>query len=449
LALNNDHIIYSAEDIHRYFSGKMDAAEMHAMEKASLNDALLAEAMEGYQQSSLMDSTTGYAAIQTQLNELKDKISGRTISIKKRTNNWWKVAAAILLLVGGAYAFYRMNNKNEVTVAQKNDTIKPALPATVTSPVKDSTTNTIALVSPKAAANLKVSKVLSTNTIVPDKLNAPLNDSIATSASIAMNDKKEFNALRDEQYLTSNNKLNSDKQLAYVNRLSTKNASPQFNNQNNVTNNREAFETQSAYQNQSLLRRYKKGNSQLFLGKVTDAENNPIPYANLIINNHQQSKTDANGLFNLSSSDSLVRLDVSATNYYPQTITIDASNTAVIKLSLKKATLHKSMSDTLHQSIVQLLYNSGVEPKDGWENFRLYLVNQLSNSEYDDGRKVVGETIVQFEINRINQPCNFYFEKSIDEDVDNAIENLILTQTEWHFLPETGVPAKVRLRIVF
>jgi hypothetical protein len=448
LALNNDHIIYSAEDIHRYFSGKMDAAEMHAMEKASLNDALLAEAMEGYQQSSSIDSTAGYAAIQTQLDELKNKISGRTISIKKRTNNWWKAAAAILLLVGGAYAFYRMNNKSEVAVVQKENTSKSVLPATVATPVKDSTTNAVAQVNPESATNIKAGKILSTNTIVPPKFNAPLNDSIATSAGIAMNDKKEFKALRDEQYLTSNNKLNSDKQLAYVNRLSVQNASPQLN-QNNTNNNKVAFETQSAYQNQSFLRRDKKGNSQLFLGKVTDAENNPIPYANLIINNHQQSKTDANGLFNLSSSDSLIRLDISATNYYPQTITITANNTAAIKLTLKKTTLHKSMSDTLHQSIVQLLYNSGVEPKEGWENFRLYLVNQLSNSEYDDGRKVVGETIVQFEINRINQPNNFYFEKSIDEDVNNAIENLILTQTEWHFLPETGVPAKVRLRIVF
>ncbi len=79
--------------------------------------------MDGYQQSSSIESTSGYAAIQTQLDELRDKISGKSISIKKPdTNNWWKVAAAVLLLISGAYAFYRIhktNNKNEIAIAQK------------------------------------------------------------------------------------------------------------------------------------------------------------------------------------------------------------------------------------------------------------------------------------------------------------------------------------------
>ncbi len=264
-------------------------------------------------------------------------------------------------------------------------------------------------------------------------MDAPLTDSVALTKSIVMTDKKEFKPLKEEEYLTANNKSTTYKQSGYINRLSAQNASPALRDQYKLDSNKDAFETQADYQNQAFLKKARTTNHLLFLGKVTDAENNPIPYAELIINNHQQSKTDANGLFNLTSLDSSVRLDISAANYYPKTITLSPNNLAAIKLTLKKSTLHKNLSDTLHQSIVQLLYNSGVAPKEGWEMYRLYLVNQLSNSVYDDGRIVVGETIVQFEINRINQPCNFYFEKSIDEDVDRAVENLILTQTEWHF----------------
>ena len=39
---------YSAEDIQKYLQGKLNAAEMHALEKMALDDPFLAEAIEGY-----------------------------------------------------------------------------------------------------------------------------------------------------------------------------------------------------------------------------------------------------------------------------------------------------------------------------------------------------------------------------------------------------------------
>jgi hypothetical protein len=46
----NDHNdkIFTADDIIRYHSGKMPEREMHAMEKAALEDPFLADALEGY-----------------------------------------------------------------------------------------------------------------------------------------------------------------------------------------------------------------------------------------------------------------------------------------------------------------------------------------------------------------------------------------------------------------
>jgi hypothetical protein len=46
---NKHDIIYTAEDIQRYLAGGMEPAEMHALEKAALDDAFLAEAIEGYE----------------------------------------------------------------------------------------------------------------------------------------------------------------------------------------------------------------------------------------------------------------------------------------------------------------------------------------------------------------------------------------------------------------
>jgi hypothetical protein len=39
---------YTAQDIERYYSGQMPAEEMHALEKAALEDPFLADALDGY-----------------------------------------------------------------------------------------------------------------------------------------------------------------------------------------------------------------------------------------------------------------------------------------------------------------------------------------------------------------------------------------------------------------
>jgi len=389
---DSKHIIYSADDIHRYFSGRMNAAEMHAMEKASLEDALLAEAMEGYHHLPAAE----FSVVQKQLDELKEKISGKT---KKYNNKWWKVAAAILLLIGAAFAFYRLtkNDTRQESVIVKQDSIVDNL-----------------------ANKTTIDSAKNPQTIVA----MPVVDS---SVAIVENNTKQYKAAT-KQKLKLNNAA-----LATMNVYDRKPA------KNILLDN--TTDEVKANGKQALT----------FSGKIVDTNNNPIPFANIIINNRQQSKTDANGLFNLSLPDSSIRLDVAANDYYPKTINITANNFAEVILVSQKNTLKKiaSITDTNIRSIVQVLYKRDVEPREGWEKYRLFLVDQFSNSEYDDGRRVSGETIVQFEINESLMPDNFQFEKSIDEDVDNAIEDFIINHSDWKFLPYGGAPGIVRLRIIF
>ena len=44
---------YTSADIQQYLDGKMDAAEMHAFEKALMDDPFLADAMEGLQETNI------------------------------------------------------------------------------------------------------------------------------------------------------------------------------------------------------------------------------------------------------------------------------------------------------------------------------------------------------------------------------------------------------------
>jgi hypothetical protein len=409
---DTEHIVYSTEDIHRYFSGKMNASEMHAMEKASLNDALLAEAMEGYQTLNNKD----FIAVQKQLDELREKISGKTVSIKKY-NNWWKVAAAVLLLIGSVFAFYRIsknNNKQENTVVSV-----PQVKAVTDSGVALKQDNSPKIDSSVVMADVKQNNVSHKDVRIQKNKRLFSNNATAVNdnSSIAMNDIK-LNAPAEQQ------------------------AGKEF------TNN--TFAAKNMPLAKSMKAEFKNSNAITFSGKVTDADNNAIPFATLIINNNQQSKTDANGSFNLSLPDSSIRLDVAANNYYPKTTNITANNFASIVLTLQKNTLKKSaVMDTLIRCVVQLLYKRGVEPKEGWERYLRFLVDQFSNSEYDDGRRVTGEMIFQFEVNESLLPDNFQVEKSIDEDVMDAVENFIINHSNWQLLPHGGTPGIVRLRIIF
>lgn len=439
---DNKHIIYSAEDIYRYFSGKMNAAEMYAMEKASLNDTLLAEAMEGYHKSALFTTAEGFAAAQQHLNELKEKISGKTIRIKKYDTTWWKVAAAVLLLCGSVFAFYKLNTSNNNIAQNKTVAVSSAIKPTVDSTIafkqnNSSTSNTIDSFKQDAVVVAADAHQTKPDSYIDEK-KKPLIAKADSNNELVMNVEK------------INSPSSVSRSTATVPAIANTDKNDEY--KSDVAENNKAFLTEP-----SGL--YSKKNKLLhtikFSGKVMDENNNAIPYATLFINTNKQSKTDANGLFNLSFTDSSVRLDVAAKDYYPKTIYLTSDNFADIVLSAKKNTLKKSTatSDTLTHAFVYLLYSRGVAPIEGWQSYLHFLEDQLSNSIYDDGRKVTGQTTVQFELNPLLQPVNFSFPESIDDDVNNALENLILSHSDgyrWRILPITGgIPGVVRLKIIF
>ena len=68
----NTHINYSVEDIERYLSGGMSAKEMHDMEKAALQDPFLADAIEGFGNTSFEESRNHLNEIMAALQRNKE-----------------------------------------------------------------------------------------------------------------------------------------------------------------------------------------------------------------------------------------------------------------------------------------------------------------------------------------------------------------------------------------
>ncbi|KIC93155.1 energy transducer TonB [Flavihumibacter solisilvae] len=104
---------YSAADIEKYWTGKLTPAEMHAMEKAALDDPFLADAMDGYSGLS--------GGIQSDLKELQYRLETRTRPGRNLVIlNWWKLAGAAIIVVSlGALAYLLLNRQGESRLAME------------------------------------------------------------------------------------------------------------------------------------------------------------------------------------------------------------------------------------------------------------------------------------------------------------------------------------------
>ena len=109
---------YNAADFARYHSGEMSADEMHALEKAALDDPFLADALEGY----------AYAKDpEEELEEIKLRLSDRKNDQKVfnlsgvANSTWWKIAAIFILIAGASYLFLFTNTREERSLAVKQD----------------------------------------------------------------------------------------------------------------------------------------------------------------------------------------------------------------------------------------------------------------------------------------------------------------------------------------
>ncbi len=125
----NEHTIknYNLQDIKKYHAGELSATEMHSLEKASLEDSFLADALDGYKE----EQTDAFAAIHELKTRLSDRIEGATvIPLKRHENfNWWKVAAMIVFIGGAgllAYQFVGNKKTNDLADNKSAQSIPPA-----------------------------------------------------------------------------------------------------------------------------------------------------------------------------------------------------------------------------------------------------------------------------------------------------------------------------------
>ncbi len=421
MADNNKHIIYTAEHIEEYFSGKLLPADMHAMEKAALDDPFLADAMEGYE---TMHNLPWQEALASAKEEIVTKENTRQPARVLVFLRWWKTTAAVLLIAGGIglpYFFNRSSTVNkepaDIAAVTRDTTDKTvAANGTVASNAKkeDSADRVIVI---KEDNNLLIAQAkplkVTGNKASPETTDAVANKEIAP---VDAEDRKQA------------------KDKASVAAAPTP-AMPASGNLGKPST--EEYKNNVAPLNKAIANNNVLALNNRFSATITAPDDTPLPFANVVvINENVGTYADAKGKFKLASADSVLNVRIRAAGYISKVFPIKSGpgdNRIVLseqEVAAKDIVQfkNKKAAGSMPKMAVQLDTLLNVAPEDGWDNYDTYLSNNFSPAV---DKNIHGVVEVHFDVQKDGTLSNVSIAKSLCPACDHEALRVVKEGPQW------------------
>jgi hypothetical protein len=444
---NKHTIIYGAEDIQQYLSGKLSPLQMNAMEKAALDDPFLAEAIEGYE---AMPAGEWEAALAAAKQQFAEKESGaKIIALPGRKNNWLKIAAAILLIGGTATLAYLSFSKNETVQIAKADPV--AIPAS-----KDDTVipqaSTVKVI-PVIPEDQPIEKITTQKNTRQTDLSTATEKDQAFVYQPAPAKAEELIVVDKALEKTYDAKKLSDDGITYkqvpaappiVSLKNTANAAENSYNKsyNQTTNNSLDFTFDKSVSFQKAESKKELPFNHNFSAQVMGIDNTPLPFANISIKKENfGTYADAKGNFRLASADSILTVEVKSVGYVPKTYTIKSNlvqnkitlveediaakeNTVVNGYAAAKAKVSRRAT-LVKDSVIN------VEPADGWDNYNTYVTNNIEIPDDIVTNNIHGQVELSFDVTENGKITNIKVDKSLCNNCDEVARKLIEQGPQW------------------
>ena len=384
---------YTAADFERYHSGGMSDVEMHAMEKAALQDPFLAEALEGY-----MYTDTPVKDI----DELKEKLLQKkkkknVFLVIQKQNVWLSIAAMFILIAGIGYFAYQLNFKKENTTLAKKE----------------------------GGRHLKND----TQQIITSK-----TDSINTENDVAIAPDKTTETIKKE-----NKKNESD------NKISRENAS-EITSDDLLKKNVQTTPGPDAKRDYFIT-----PEKNLMKGQVVDSLGRPVQYAILKDKNAKTIiSTDSAGRFKMKANDSSLTANISAPGYKTEEKILSDKKEQVIVMQHDSRDLNevvvigngaKRKKESLsNSSILQgkvpgvIVSDSNPQPIVGRQEFDQYVKKNIKIPVDNEGKNYSGKVTLSFEINKRGNAKKIKVEQSLCKPCDEEATRLILHGPKWKYI---------------
>lgn len=445
----NKHIIYTAEDIKRYITGDMPAAEMHAMEMAALDDPLLAEAMEGYDLMEQKDWSKELAALKTELNTTKKEETPIITIGKTPAFKWWKTAAAILVLGATAATAYIFTNKTNKETAQPIASVETLVTDSSVFVKTDSVNinTTPALTDSSAQLLAKVDNInsqgYSFNTTTQTMQGVISSDKTASSASTDSSfvykpsPQPEYLAMKDQN---KNEEAGREKELQSDDAAVVSGNNNAAAGNNNVALNENVFkskkESNGVFNNTNAER--ENNNTNDFYGQVVTPDNKPLSYANITI--PQQSKpvyTDAAGKFRVTARDTTLTVNITSAGYNSQRAKLKTANTQNIitmqpqNITVAKVGSAKQETSRAKRQTETIDSSSLDEPAGGWVQYNTYLYDNLRLPEEAKEKNIHGEVEMTVKLKENGEISTVKIDKPLCSECDAEAVRLVKEGPKW------------------
>lgn len=394
---------YTAADFARYHAGTMPVAEMHALEKAALEDPFLADALEGYAHSSSPEKDI--AELHELLMEKRKKKKAFSIASLSE-NKWWRIAALFIIVLGVGYLFYTNTHNKAVNDLAKND-------------IKES----------------------------PAKVEAPapvVKDLDSGNNDVAFENKSSGFAKKTESALP---KINTDKEREKISMQRM--ADSKEDAAASLVETTNAF-TDSPVQPQPI---FKKDSLRQFVfkGSVTDESGAPVANAAILNNNTNRLEgtiTDKDGSFSFASADSSVKIVAQSAGFYsknsllkqgaPSNITLERNTSNLDEVVVvgygakrKKARLSSSTKSLDGKAAGIAIDKRAIVPFPVNDKFTKYLQEKLVPVYDENNERVNGDVVLSFSVNKKGRPMHITVLKSTCEECEEQAIELLENGPDW------------------
>lgn len=414
------------EVLEDYLDGKLDSKTMHQVEKLSLEDPFVAEALAGLSQSprrahslSLLQKQLQERIAQKPVEQRRWRITSHRLSI---------AAAAAVLFVTVSILFWMKENSRRQSVAQQNKKVEvkiapqaapvnPSVQASTTAPKQ--TDNVV--IAPVPAANKTargyIAKTLKDNpTIasVPVAAQTKIDSVVAVAKTVAVAKvaaKEETITLTEEQRNTAGRKAEAVRERPLV------------------------AKADGIYVETNMVG--KPGT--VVNGRVyAKTDGQPLPGAIVKVpGTAKAATTNKEGEFTLPVDSNTKSLSVTYLGYASQQVKVQPNETVNVGLDADKQTLNEvvvvAAANQPNQSRLSSLIadkSKGASPIGGWDRFNDYL---KANHKFYKDSKLTKSITLSFEIRKDGQTKNIKIVKGLSQAENEEAIRLLQDGPNWKF----------------
>ena len=385
-----------------YIRGLRKGKEAHRLERESMQDPFLADAMDGYSQVE--------GNHEQRIEKLRMQVSAHSAKKKNTYAITWSIAACLVIGFGisSYFLFLKKSMTDEVFIAEESVPAKlpeATMPETPTNPATPA-----APVTPRKEIALAATKVKTDST--------PISEIAVKQA-----DKKEMSA-------------------SAVIEPMMEEALEQTAELQEVAATMDTSESASD-KKMRMAKVVTIPNSNIIQGKVTDEKGEPIIGASVAYKGTNIGTiTNMNGEFSLVKKEGKKQLTAQFIGYDPVEIPVDTSQTMLIAMNENKQTLNEVVvvgygtnknkkSTTVVTAKEQADKDITPQPVIGKRKYQKYLKENLVRPMDEKCAQVKGKVVLTFLVNKEGRPFYIKVKESLCESSNKEAIRLIQEGPDW------------------